>query len=337
MIIYHNSKEYKEYSYAKEEDFEKDIITNSKLFFGQNTIYIDAKKKIESKSFGGTIPDGFLFDFSDKENPEFYIVEAELAKHSFYEHIFAQITKFFAFYKNKSSHSELIDKLYKIVKSDGEIEREFLNFIGKKEIYKSIKDTLDASQNILLMIDGEKRELPEMFDTYAEWGTMVKYIILKKYTNNSESIFSMHPEFQNIEYITGTSVEDIEEEVIEYDEDFHFNKSSPATKEIYQEIKQKILEYNESAYFNPQRSYISIKTNRNVAYFKFRKTKVRLIIMMDEGIVRSKIQSHEIKSLSESVQKFYNGPCCAIDLNSKKELGEVINLLIDVVGREKER
>ena len=147
----------------------------------------------------------------------------------------------------------------------------------------------------------------------------------------------MHPEFQNIEYITGTSVEDIEEEVIEYDEDFHFNKSSPATKEIYQEIKQKILEYNESAYFNPQRSYISIKTNRNVAYFKFRKTKVRLIIMMDEGIVRSKIQSHEIKSLSESVQKFYNGPCCAIDLNSKKELGEVINLLIDVVGREKER
>ena len=97
-------------------------------------IYIDARKKIESKSFGGTIPDGFLFDFSDKENPEFYIVEAELAKHSFYEHIFAQITKFFAFYKNKSSHSELIDKLYKIVKSDGEIEREFLNFIGKQEI-----------------------------------------------------------------------------------------------------------------------------------------------------------------------------------------------------------
>lgn len=336
MIIYYNSKEYKEYSYPREDEFERDIVKNSKLFFGQNTIYIDAKKKIESKSFGGTIPDGFLFDFSDKGNPEFYIVEAELAKHSFYEHIFSQLTKFFAFYKNKSSHAELIDKLYKIVKSDSEIEREFLNLTGKKEIYKSIKDTLDSSQNILLIIDGEKRELPEMFGTYVEWGTMVKYIILKKYTNNSEYLFSMHPEFQNIEYVTGTSVEDIEKEIMDYDEEFHFNKTSNSNKEIYLEIKEKLLEYDQSIYFNPQRSYISIKTKRNIAYFRFRKNKIRLVVMMEEENVRLKIQYHHIRTLSESVQKFYNGPCCAIDLISKKHIGEIINLLTDVVDKSKE-
>jgi hypothetical protein len=46
------------------------------------------KKKIDNNSFGGVIPDGFLFDFLDKKNPEFYHVEVELAKHSFFGHIF---------------------------------------------------------------------------------------------------------------------------------------------------------------------------------------------------------------------------------------------------------
>ncbi len=55
-----------------------------KIFFGENTIFIDAKKKIDSKNIDATIPDGFLFDLSYPENPEFYHVEIELAKHDFY-------------------------------------------------------------------------------------------------------------------------------------------------------------------------------------------------------------------------------------------------------------
>ena len=40
------------------------------------------------------------------------MVEIELAKHDFYRHIFPQITKFFGFFKNSKSRSELTDKLF---------------------------------------------------------------------------------------------------------------------------------------------------------------------------------------------------------------------------------
>jgi len=335
MILFYNSKDFKEYNYTKEEDFENDVVMNSKLFFGQNTIYIDAKKKIESKSLGGAIPDGFLFDLSDKNNPDFYIVEVELSIHPFYEHIFRQITKFFAFFKNTTSHSELIDKLYKIITSDELLEKEFNNLTGKKEIYKFIKDTLDNSQNILLIIDGEKKELPETFTTYTEWERMVKNIILKKYVNNSECIFSMEPEFQNIEYVIGATIEE-EEETITYTEEERLEKSSHLIKEIYNTLKKSILSYNPNAIFNPRGYYISIKTKRNVAFFRFRKNKIKLIVMMHEDIVKTKITSHKIISLSEGVQDFYNGPCCAIEIDSRDNLEEVIELLKELVMMGKE-
>jgi len=100
MVLFYNGKRFVEYEFEKEADFEKEISENFKLFFGQDSIFIDAKKKIETKSLGNSIPDGFLFDLSDKDNPEFYLVEVELAKHDFFNHIFPQITKFFGFFKN---------------------------------------------------------------------------------------------------------------------------------------------------------------------------------------------------------------------------------------------
>ncbi|MDA3780926.1 MAG: hypothetical protein PF487_12015, partial [Bacteroidales bacterium] len=105
-VIYQNGIRYYEKQYKLESDFEKLVVDNSKTFFGQDTIFIDSKKKIDNTSFGGVIPDGFLFDFSEKNNPEFYLIEVELSKHSFFNHIFPQITKFFAFFKNSLSQGK---------------------------------------------------------------------------------------------------------------------------------------------------------------------------------------------------------------------------------------
>ena len=131
-VIYKNGQRYSEKQYKIEADFEKLVVDNSKTFFGEKTIFIDAKKKIDNNSFGGVIPDGFLFDFSDKKNPEFYLVEVELAKHSFFGHIFPQITKFFAFFKNPSSQGKLIEKLYSIFEKDDELRQELKTKSGKK-------------------------------------------------------------------------------------------------------------------------------------------------------------------------------------------------------------
>ena len=127
MKLFTNNKTYNQFQFDKEADFEREVVLNSKQFFGTNSIYIDAKRKIETKSLGNSIPDGFLFDLSDKDNPEFYIVEVELAKHDFYNHIFPQITKFFGFYKNPKSQNELVEKIFSFITNDNDIKKSSKN------------------------------------------------------------------------------------------------------------------------------------------------------------------------------------------------------------------
>ncbi len=70
-VIYQNGIRYSEKQYELETDFERLVVDNSKTLFGENAIFVDAKKKIDNDFFGGVIPDGFLLDFSDKNTPEF--------------------------------------------------------------------------------------------------------------------------------------------------------------------------------------------------------------------------------------------------------------------------
>ncbi len=57
-VIYLNGQRYSEKQYKLESEFEKLVVANSKTFFGEKTIFIDAKKKLDNDSLGGVIPDG---------------------------------------------------------------------------------------------------------------------------------------------------------------------------------------------------------------------------------------------------------------------------------------
>jgi len=336
MVIFQGGKKFKEYQYGLENELEKEIVDNYHLFFGKHTIYIDAKRKIESKALGGTIPDGFLFDFSDKEEPEFYIVEVELKSHDFFNHIFPQITKFFAFFKNRKSQADLVEKIFSIINTDMESKKEFKKYLGEKEIYKSIKDAIDNSQNILLVIDDKKDELPEIMETYSDtWGKMVKVLILKKFVHANEFIYLIEPDFENIEYGYAESVDKAEREEIEYTEEFHLEGVNDEIKATYFKIKENLLEINKDLVFNPQKYYISIKHNKNIAFFQFRKKKIRLVVMLPEDEVRLKIKNHSVKHLSEGVQKFWNGPSCEIIIDNKENMDEIINLLKSLIKENK--
>lgn len=50
MEILLNGKKYVEYQYQKEEEFEKDIVKNSKSLFGEKTIYIDVKRGLNQNT-----------------------------------------------------------------------------------------------------------------------------------------------------------------------------------------------------------------------------------------------------------------------------------------------
>ena len=327
MTLFQNGKRYTERKYTSESEFEQEIVNAHKLFFGNDIIYIDTKKRVGSHALGKAIPDGFLFDMSDPENREFYFVEIELESHDFYNHIFPQITKFFAFFKDSKRQKELVEKLFSTINTDTDLKRQFKKYLGEKEIFKFLSDVIDSSQNILIVIDGDKPELPEIMDTYSDtWGKMVKVIVAKKFTCDQERIFSIHPEFETLEY---SPPEVIPEREIQTDisEEFHLEGVKDNVKKIYAVIKDRVLASNPSFIFNPQKHYISIRGKKNIAFIYLRKAKVRLIPMMPEEEIRQELKHHNVKTLSESVQRFYNNPCASIDINDLKNVDEIIDII----------
>lgn len=271
---------------------------------------------------GNVIPDGFLFDLTNIDDPEFYIVEVELSKHSFYEHIFPQITKFIGFI-NSQNYDTLITKIWEEVQSDKILKKQF----GEtKELYKFIKDTMANNCNILLVIDDLKQELNEMNSVYQEWNRLVKQICIKKHINKNETMYDITPEFKDIEdtYLS----EDVE--LQQTNEDFHLANKSDVVKCIYSKLKAKLLADNPNLIFNPQKYYISIKANNNFAFLKFRKKKIKIVINMPYDKVKALVKNNIVQELSESVQKFYfhkPNSCCAIVVSDVNYIDEVIELL----------
>lgn len=334
-ILFKDSKRYTEKKYGTEREFEELVFSNSKMLFGENTILIDVKKKIGTQFLGGVIPDFFLIDLTDSENPEFYLGEVELASHEFFRHIFPQITKFFAFFKNSVSQKELIEKIYNLINLDEKLKTEIKSHIGNNEIHKFLNDMIEDSQNILLILDDDKEELPEIIETYTDtWGKIVKQLVLRRYISEDEAILALSPDFENIESAELIVDEEDGDEVTglkqKYTEEYHLDGVSSEIKDIYLRLKDILTSRIESIIFNPQRYYISIRKKRNFAYFKIKRKKIILVVMAKEDIVRSKLKYHQVKPLSEGVQNFYNGDCCDIIIEENKNLDEVINLLIEI-------
>jgi len=323
--LFSNGKRFHELKFRKEQDFENLIVENYKMLFGEKTVYIDVKNKAEGKSLGGIIPDGLLFDLSDKDNPEFYLVEVELAKHNFYKHIFPQITKFFAFYRNSTSQNKFIEKLHNLVKNNKKFNDEFMKYLRGRELYKSIKDAVENSQNILLILDDDKDEIHEVQGIYTDtWGKMVKVEILKKYHTGEEHILTLNPDFEEVELVDTSKIYGADQI---YSEEFHLDSVTDTVKSIYQQIKSKMINFDENLIFNPQKYYISIKKKKNFAFIKIKKKKVRIVVMLPLNIGKKNLKKHTITELSKGVQGFYNGECFKVNIEKEENLDEVIELL----------
>jgi len=330
--IFVDGNKFTETEFELEENFEKIIKDNSKVLFGTKTVYLDIKSKVEAKSLGAAIPDGVLFDLKDKDNPEFYLVEVELAKHDFYKHMFPQVTKFFAFYKNASSRNNLIETLFRLIKSNPKLEEEFKEYLEKKEIYKWIKDTIENSQNILLVIDENKPEFQEIFETYTDtWGKLVKVGILKVFTANKKIIFSLNPDFETIGLAEAVS---ISEEAQTYTEQYHLEDVDKNMISIYEKIKEYINKLDANIKVNPQHYYISLRKNRNFAFIKIKKKKLHIVLMIPYVASKKIIKKNKITKLSQGIQNFYNGPCFKVTLENNKNINEVFTALKEAYNRQ---
>lgn len=337
MRIFSQNKAHSQVIFETESLFENEIAQNSKLFFGQNSIYINAKRKIEAKALGASIPDGFLLDFSDSKNPEFYMVEVELVTHSFYKHIFPQITKFISFYKKPSGRYDLAEKIFSLISADESLKAEIKKYIGDVEIYKFLKDLLQNSQNILLVLDGEKEELPEIMEVYSDtWQKIVKLMYIKKFSSGLDSYFMAYPDFEDIDFLEISSVPDDEQEGVvheedteddAYDEEYHLSGSFEIVKKCFAELKLALATSVNGASFRYRKYYVAARKTKNFAFFHFRRKKIELVVTCLPDFAERFVKNYKIRNHSQSVQRYWGGKSCSIVVDSDAYLGQVENLL----------
>ena len=139
MKLLLDGKEYNEYQYKIEDEFEKDIVKNSKSLFGDNTIYIDVKKRLKAKYNNGSIPDGYLFDYTIPDRPKLYFVENELKNHSVRDHICPQILQFALNYRhNLLELKEILIKNIQELGYDIDKIAKYANYRNADDMFTSI-------------------------------------------------------------------------------------------------------------------------------------------------------------------------------------------------------
>jgi len=103
--------------------------------------------------------------------------------------------------------------------------------------------------------------------------------------------------------------------------------ASETVKMIYNKIKNQMLNFDNDLIFNSQKCYISIKKRKNFAYIKFRKKKIRIVVMLPFDTGKKLVKKHKISVTSDGVQGFYGGECFNVDIEDQDHLDEVIDLL----------
>jgi hypothetical protein len=78
--------------YDREDVFEADVVRLADQLFGPESIYVDIKRKIGNDVV--TIPDGYLIDTTEPDNPKLFVVENEIVSHDPFKHIGIQLLKF---------------------------------------------------------------------------------------------------------------------------------------------------------------------------------------------------------------------------------------------------
>jgi len=169
---------YEEWTPASEDEFEQIVEEHAREIFSEQSIYLDIKHKLKSKSGIGSIPDGYVIILGDQ--PHWHIVEVELSSHPLYEHIVPQISKFINGIKNPSTQKDIVDALYQQIDSDEFLKLCFKKAIGATETYKFLSDLLSKLPVVTVIIEKHTEQLDEAISALAH--PQIKIVELQTFT-----------------------------------------------------------------------------------------------------------------------------------------------------------
>ncbi|WP_298367590.1 hypothetical protein [uncultured Lutibacter sp.] len=188
--IIQNNKIYTYFEYQLENDFEKVIVENSDAIFGNNSIYIDIKKRIGKGIL--TIPDGYLIDYTFPTNPRLYIIENELSSHDPYKHIGSQLLKFAISYKD--SGFEIKNFIKKHLEENKPLQLKMVEAI-KSSDFQNIDEYLEAlifhkPVASIVVID---KSTPELENVLSQLTMDTDIIQFQTFVNGKNTIHKFDP------------------------------------------------------------------------------------------------------------------------------------------------
>lgn len=315
-----------ERKFKSEKEFNELVVNNSKMLFGKDTIMIDATKS--------SLECHLLLDFREADKHRLSFVDITLSKENFWD-LFIRITRLFTLLNLPDYQNELTEVLMGVIGENKPLKKE-LNLLVGEDIAEYFKMVLISKPFVLLLTDQERPELVEITMTYSNnWGRLVKPILIRKYADNGDLFCTMSPAFIDVNFNTNKekTVKSEGQKQKKTTEADHLENASDIIRNVYQKIKTDLLKEDTSIEFNPKQYYVSMRKNRNLAFFHIGKKRISLVVMCPEKDTRKQIKHHEVKTLTEKVQKFWNGASCTIILDNTEHLEEVINLLKKLIAK----
>ena len=99
---------------------------------------------------------------------------------------------------------------------------------------------------------------------------MVTLMVIKQFKHKDDIIFTVNPDFNDIQYIEPEStVNKGTDKVFYLTEEEKVNRTSEAVRKAYYKLKDEIVKLDKEIIFNPQKYYLSIQFVRNIAFLNF--------------------------------------------------------------------
>jgi len=189
VIIFNNQK-FIQAAFDSEGELESVVVQNTEYLFGPNSIYLP-KSLISTHDGFGTIPDGFAIDLAARR---WFIVEAELSKHSVWGHIAPQIAKQLVAATNPVTKQMLINLIVAQVHENEELMEKFTEQgIHALDVRSVLGEIFDTKPIIGMPIDSVTKDLEEWANTLK---VVVRLWIVRKLVEfgNPESLMYELPE-----------------------------------------------------------------------------------------------------------------------------------------------
>lgn len=194
-MLWNKQNKYTELPYERESELEEAVNNVKEALFGSARIYLDDKKKIGKKGKTNNLPDGYLIDLTNSQDPKIFVVENDLASHQHLKHIAVQILEFsLSFETSKVKVKNIIKEMLQKRKSEWSKCESFAQKYGYENVDYLLESIIHKkdSFNALLIID----ELGEELETVliSRFKFPVEVTTLRRFKNQTgEILYDFEP------------------------------------------------------------------------------------------------------------------------------------------------